>query len=212
MAHTSGPPCRTAFLVLLDTGMRSAELTHLQWRDIDFRQNVLHVREKTWSENGETQTWRPKTRNQRAIPMTPQVKAELQQLPRRNEWVFLAPASPKYPTGDQAAGKIECRERLGGLPRGPADAHEQSLNSKPKRAISKRDRIRYRVHEARQRIGLFYLNSVKNCARITCSNQKNRKVPLFYHLTPTKKEEATTWVEKRLPIAAAMPRSRQTTR
>ena len=113
------------------------QVTRLRNRrgDIDFRQNVLHVREKTWSKNGETQTWRPKTRDQRAIPMTPYVKAELQQLPRRNEWVFLAPASPKYPTGDQAAGKIECRERLGGLPRGPADAHEQSLNSKPKRAI-----------------------------------------------------------------------------
>ena len=93
-------PYRIAFLVLLDTGMRSAELTHLQWADMDFQHNVIHVRGKTWTENAETQTWRPKTGDQRVVPMTPQVKTELRTLRRRNEWVFLAPASPQYPAGD----------------------------------------------------------------------------------------------------------------
>ena len=94
------PLYRTAFLVLLDTGMRSAEFTHLQWADMDFQQNVIHVRGKTWTEDAEPHSWRPKTGDQRVIPMTPQVKTELQKLKRRNEWVFLAPASPKYPAGD----------------------------------------------------------------------------------------------------------------
>ena len=59
--------------LLADTGMRIAELAHLTWDDVDFGRNVLHVRPKDG--------WRPKTGDQRAIPMTPRVRALLEPRP-----------------------------------------------------------------------------------------------------------------------------------
>lgn len=98
--NVTNPLYRAAFQTLLDTGMRSGELTHLQWSDVDIQQNVFHIREKTWKENGEEQHWRPKTGDQRAVPITRNVKSMLEKLSRRNDWVFLAPVSRKYPLGD----------------------------------------------------------------------------------------------------------------
>ncbi|HUG17653.1 MAG TPA: site-specific integrase, partial [Planctomycetaceae bacterium] len=88
-----------AFRVLLNTGMRSGELTHLQWRDVDFENNVIHIREKTWKYGDEVRSWRPKTGDQRAVPMSEDVVTALNSLPRKSDWVFLAPASWKYQDG-----------------------------------------------------------------------------------------------------------------
>jgi integrase len=85
-------PHRDAWTLLADTGMRSAELAHLTWDDVDFDRNVLHVRPKDG--------WQPKTGDQRAVPMTPRVRALLERRPRRARWVVTAPPSPRYPHGD----------------------------------------------------------------------------------------------------------------
>lgn len=88
----SREPERSVFLTLADTGMRIGELQHLTWEDIDLGRNVLHIRPKDG--------WRPKTGDQRVIPMTARVRSVLEGLPRRGRWVFCARPSGKYPRGD----------------------------------------------------------------------------------------------------------------
>jgi integrase len=88
----SPEPERSVFLTLAETGLRIGELQHLTWEDIDLGRNVLHVRPKDG--------WRPKTGDQRAIPMTARVRSVLERLPRRGRWVFCARPSGKYPRGD----------------------------------------------------------------------------------------------------------------
>jgi len=83
---------RAAWTLLADTGMRVAELTHLTWADVDFVGNVLHIRPK--------EGWKPKTGDQRAIPMTRRVRDLLEGQPRRTHWVVTSPPSTRYPLGD----------------------------------------------------------------------------------------------------------------
>jgi integrase len=59
---------------------------------VDFDNNVVHIRPKA--------DWKPKTGDQRAVPMSPRVRSLLEKLPRRSTWVLTAPASAKYPAGD----------------------------------------------------------------------------------------------------------------
>ena len=42
-------PYRTLFLVAIYTGLRSGEVLGLQWQDIDFDNNLIHVRRTLWS-------------------------------------------------------------------------------------------------------------------------------------------------------------------
>jgi integrase len=86
-----------AFTLLADTGFRVGELKHLTWDDVDFAHNVLHVREKD--------DWKPKTGDQRAVPMTPRVRSSLERLMRRSRWVITAPPSAKFPAGDHQVSK-----------------------------------------------------------------------------------------------------------
>jgi integrase len=81
-----------AFALLADTGFRVGELKHLTWDDVDFEHNVLHVREKD--------DWKPKTGDQRAVPMTPRLRSLLEGVTGRSRWVITASPSAKYPTGD----------------------------------------------------------------------------------------------------------------
>src|SRR5207253_1822116 len=61
------------------------------WEDVDFDRGVVYVRAK--------EGWRPKTGDERAVPMTPRVRAMLQALPRPHRWVFTAAPSKRYPKG-----------------------------------------------------------------------------------------------------------------
>ncbi len=105
-------PYRTAFLVLLETGMRSGELTHLRFDDIDFENNVILIREKSWQEGGREHTWRPKSGDLRAVPMQSNTRTVLQQLKRKVGWVFCAPASRKYPDGDHRLSETRLLKAL----------------------------------------------------------------------------------------------------
>ena len=91
---------RVAFHAFLDAGLRSADLTHLMWDDIDFDHNVIHICEKTWKEEGEIKRRCPKTGDQRVVPMSSAVISALKQHDRKNEWVFFATVSRKYPEGN----------------------------------------------------------------------------------------------------------------
>jgi integrase len=97
---------RDAFVLLADTGLRAGELVHLTWDDIDPLRNLIHVRPK--------EGWRPKTGDQRSIPMSPRVKTTLEARPRRGRWVFTARSSPRYPGGDH---RMSDRRLLVGLKR-----------------------------------------------------------------------------------------------
>ncbi len=62
------------------TGARREEMANLKWVDVDFRWNALWLKDKI-EEQG------------RKIPLTPYLKSLIENLPRRNEWVFSSPLS-----------------------------------------------------------------------------------------------------------------------
>jgi len=70
---------------LLLTGARRRELSGLQWKDVDFKWNSLTIHDKV--------------EGLRIIPLTPYLGQLLDNLPRRNEYVFSSPTA--------ASGKLE---------------------------------------------------------------------------------------------------------
>jgi integrase len=68
---------------LLLTGARRNELMGLQWSDVDFKWNSLTIRDKGTSKGS--------VAGVRVIPLTPYVACLLNELPRRNQWVFSSP-------------------------------------------------------------------------------------------------------------------------
>ena len=101
----SGEPARTFFLALRRLGVRANEAIHLMWSDVDFDAGFIHVRAKGWEERPTEgkpvkMTWRPKTGEERAIPMTPDLKLSLLALPQRGFWVFTKPPSRSDPAGE----------------------------------------------------------------------------------------------------------------
>lgn len=91
LAEASGPH-RPALVLLAATGMRVGELCWLTWDDVDFTLGVIKIRPKD--------DWKPKTGDQRAIPLSEEARAQLNELPRRHRWVVTAASSPTYPEGD----------------------------------------------------------------------------------------------------------------
>lgn len=69
---------------LLLTGARRNELTGLQWSDVDFKWQSMAIRDKATSKGS--------VAGVRVIPLTPYVASLLNQLPRRNQWVFSSPS------------------------------------------------------------------------------------------------------------------------
>ncbi len=70
---------------LLITGARKGELLSLKWCDVDFQWNSLTIRDKATTKGNEIGT--------RVIPLTPYVAQLIQQLPKRNQYVFSSPTS-----------------------------------------------------------------------------------------------------------------------
>jgi len=86
------PPHQWSLIVLAETGMRVGELKWLTWDDVDFERGVIHIRAKDG--------WKPKTGEQRVIPLPTAVRQLLQEVPRRWHWVLTAKPSDTYPLGD----------------------------------------------------------------------------------------------------------------
>jgi len=71
------------FGTLAFTGMRIGEALHLEWSDIDFINKMIHIRCKPG--------WKPKSGEDRIVPMLPQVAQALTQLDKSQSWVFARP-------------------------------------------------------------------------------------------------------------------------
>jgi integrase len=68
------------FATLAHTGMRIGEAIHLEWADLDFRNGFIHIQAKL--------NWKPKTGENRKVPMVDQVRRQLELLPKNQKWVF----------------------------------------------------------------------------------------------------------------------------
>lgn len=89
---------REAFMGLLLTGMRFAELANLHWGDIDFNAQLIRIESR--------ETHRTKTRNAvRAIPMDPQLKEMLMRM-------AADPRSPVYPFCTGEGNQLRERKML----------------------------------------------------------------------------------------------------
>jgi integrase len=97
---------KIAFTILADTGLRIGELQWLTWGDVDFDNKVLHVRPK--------EGWKPKTGDQRAVPMSVRLRGLMASMARRSQWVVTAAPSVSHPEGD---GPISERRLLRSLKR-----------------------------------------------------------------------------------------------
>jgi integrase len=78
---------REVFQILAETGMRIGELVHLTWEDVNFDNNVVRIRPK-WIGPSKSEFWRPKTGDQRAVPMSLALAKLFRQLPQRGRFVF----------------------------------------------------------------------------------------------------------------------------
>lgn len=79
-------PVISAYLqTLLLTGRRREEIAGLRWEDIDFQWNSMSVRDKESVKN--------KAEGTQIIPLPPYLKHLLNNLPRRNQWVFSSPTA-----------------------------------------------------------------------------------------------------------------------
>lgn len=82
---------KSVYTLYAETGMRIGELKWLTWDDIDFENNLIHIRPKDG--------WRTKTGNVRAVPMSQNARNILEGLLRTFRWVFTAQPSQKYSEG-----------------------------------------------------------------------------------------------------------------
>ncbi|HEV3343514.1 MAG TPA: site-specific integrase [Pirellulales bacterium] len=91
LAAASGPH-RPSLVLLAATGMRVGELRWLTWDDVDLNLGVIKIRPKD--------DWKPKSGDQRAIPISAEARAQLSELPQRHRWVVTAAPSRRYPQGN----------------------------------------------------------------------------------------------------------------
>lgn len=92
LAAAPEPQC--SYLCLLrETGLRIGELVHLTWPDVDLARGFLHVRAKG--------DWRPKTGDERSVPLSPAARQVLEALPRRGRWVATMPPTAQNPRRDR---------------------------------------------------------------------------------------------------------------
>lgn len=87
---SASPEDLLAPLTLLgETGMRFGELQWLTWDDVDLKKGVFRIRAK--------EGWKPKTGDERVIPISDAARKILKELPRRWRWVVTMPPSPTFP-------------------------------------------------------------------------------------------------------------------
>lgn len=85
------------FAFLRETGCRAGEAKYLMWEDVRFDTGFILIRAK----EGDWGSWRPKSGDQRAVPMTDKVRELLGSMPRYGQWVFCAPPTRRFPSKDR---------------------------------------------------------------------------------------------------------------
>ncbi len=105
---SNAPDTYRPFLKFLrETGCRAGEAKFMTWEDIDLKSGIAHIREKD--------NWRPKSGDQRVVPLTDRLKQLLQSLPQRGRWVFTAPITAQHPqAGRQISERraLQCLKRI----------------------------------------------------------------------------------------------------
>lgn len=80
LVKVCSPQVQRMIAIFLHTGMRLGELSHLRWKDIDFRRKQLLIQNQPG--------WTTKNYKPRVIPMHPIVEGILNDLPRSHDLVF----------------------------------------------------------------------------------------------------------------------------
>lgn len=80
LVNAAEEPLKSAILILVYTAMRSGELYHLRWEDLDFEKKVIRI----WPYQG----YSPKGKRPRIIPMHEALIPILESLPRDTEYVL----------------------------------------------------------------------------------------------------------------------------
>lgn len=93
-------PYHSLYGLLAATGMRIAEAKYLTWEDVDVENGVLHIRPKQIGP-GKRDVWKPKTGDQRVVPLSTNMVRLLQKLPHHCRWVFTAPTSARCSNSDR---------------------------------------------------------------------------------------------------------------
>ncbi len=84
--------------IALTTGMRRGEIIALQWKDIDFDANVIHVGKSAYFRAGVANIKAPKTEaGERDVPLLPILKAELEKVSPRAPDSFIVSENEKDP-------------------------------------------------------------------------------------------------------------------
>jgi site-specific recombinase XerD len=83
------PPYESPLIFLAETGTRVGEAKWLTHDDVDLERRLIHIRPKDG--------WKPKSGDQRAIPMTDRLFAMLSAIPKRGRWVFTARVTTRHP-------------------------------------------------------------------------------------------------------------------
>lgn len=83
------PPYQPYFKFLAYTGARAGEAIWLTWDDVDFANGAIQIRPKDG--------WKPKTGDQRVVPMGAELREALMRQPRQWRWVFTVSPSSKCP-------------------------------------------------------------------------------------------------------------------
>jgi integrase len=96
----------------LMTGMRSGEMYAIKWSDIDLESNLIHVTKQWTSKTGICPT---KTRENRMVPISPDLKILLSELKmqRQQESDFVLPHLKHWTKGEQARVMREFCKGLG---------------------------------------------------------------------------------------------------
>lgn len=99
---------RALFTFLAETGTRINEARHLEWPDVDWKQNVIHIRPKP------QHNWRPKSGDQRVVPISSKLRELLKSHSRSGNWLFTAPITSRNP---QLGRQVSDRRALSALKR-----------------------------------------------------------------------------------------------
>ena len=83
------PPHQAPLVFLAETGARVGEAKWLTWDDVDFEHRLIYIRPK--------EGWKPKSGDERVIPMSDRAFDLLRSLPHTGTWVFTARVTARHP-------------------------------------------------------------------------------------------------------------------
>ena len=95
-------------LIGVQAGFRKGEITHLEWADVDFDLDLLHIRYKD--------NWQPKSSKERTVPMSPPIREVLLRLqPNRFQCSYFILSNNGGPLHHNVSYGFECIVKAAGL-------------------------------------------------------------------------------------------------